>query len=68
MPKTHCPECDAIIVVHQPRDGNRFRCSGCDVELEIVNVDPFEAFYPFVEEWDENWDPEWDDDYDESDA
>jgi lysine biosynthesis protein LysW len=49
MPKTHCPNCDAVIKMDRPGEGYIIVCLGCGVELEIVNVDPFEL--DFTEDW-----------------
>jgi alpha-aminoadipate carrier protein LysW len=62
MPKTYCPECDAVITIDSPRDGARIKCPDCGVELEIVSSDPLDVFFPYDDDWD-------DDDYDhESDV
>ncbi|MDY6878521.1 MAG: hypothetical protein SWK90_20265 [Chloroflexota bacterium] len=52
MPKTCCPECDAVIRVDYPRDGARVKCPECGVELEVIEADPFEVDY-FYEGWDD---------------
>lgn len=49
MTKTRCPNCDTIIKVEKPREGTVIVCPGCGVEMEIVNVDPFEV--EFTEDW-----------------
>jgi lysine biosynthesis protein LysW len=49
MPRTRCPNCDLTIKVQDPREGTIIVCSGCGVELEIVNVDPFEV--DFTDDW-----------------
>lgn len=52
MPKTYCPECEAVISVDNPRDGARIRCTECGGELEVIETDPFEVDY-FDEDWDD---------------
>ena len=65
MPKTYCPECDAIITVEKPRDGAMITCSVCGEELEIISTDPFEVDFPLD---DEDWDDEGEDEEGEPDA
>ena len=57
MPRTYCPECDAVIAMDNPRDGAQLRCSECGVELEVISTDPFEVFFPYDEEWDGDYEP-----------
>jgi lysine biosynthesis protein LysW len=63
MPKTYCPECDAVIGVQDPKIGYQFKCPECDVDLEVTSVDPFDVYFPYED--DENWDEDqggsWDD-------
>lgn len=54
MPRSYCPECDAVISVDNPRDGDQFRCPECNEKLEVVNSDPFEVYYAY--EYEEEWD------------
>jgi lysine biosynthesis protein LysW len=72
MPKTYCPECDAVVSLTNPSVGDRLRCQECDVELEVISADPFDVYFPFDEEEldDEEWSGEdWDDDdYEEEDS
>jgi lysine biosynthesis protein LysW len=56
MPKTHCPNCDAIIEVNKPREGDVIECPKCGVELEVVRTDPF--IVDFLDDWQED---EWED-------
>jgi lysine biosynthesis protein LysW len=53
MPKTYCPECDAIITVEKPRDGAMITCPVCGEELEIISTDPFEVDFPLDDDWDD---------------
>lgn len=55
MPKSYCPNCDAIVSIDNPRVGAMIRCRECDVELEIISTDPFEVDFPLDEEWDDEW-------------
>lgn len=50
-PKTHCPNCDSVISINQPREGVIVTCPACGVELEIVRIDPFVV--DFTEDWQE---------------
>ena len=56
MPKTRCPNCDIVIKVAKPREGGLINCPGCGVELEIVNVDPFDV--AFSTDWQNDWEEE----------
>lgn len=58
MPKTYCPECDAVININNPRDGAQTRCPECGVELEIISSDPFDVDYVYDDDWgdDDDWD------------
>jgi lysine biosynthesis protein LysW len=58
MPKTYCPECDAVISVDNPRVGAMIVCRECGKELEIIDTDPFEVDFPFDDDWDDDWDDE----------
>jgi lysine biosynthesis protein LysW len=65
MPKTYCPECDAVISVDDPREGAMVTCGECNTELEIISVSPFEVDFPL--DFDDDWDDDWDEDEDEED-
>jgi alpha-aminoadipate carrier protein LysW len=58
MSKTYCPECDAVISVAEPREGDLIRCPECGVELEIIDTDPFDVDFPLDDDWDDEWDEE----------
>ena len=60
MPKTYCPNCDAVISVNSPREGAKVTCGECGTELEIISTNPFEVDFPldYGEDWD---DDEWED-------
>ncbi len=60
MPKTYCPDCDAVISVDDPREGAMIKCPECDMELEIISLDPFEVDFPL--DLDEDGDDDDDDD------
>ncbi len=51
MPKTYCPDCDAVISVDDPREGAMIKCPECDMELEIISTDPFVV--DFTDDWQE---------------
>jgi lysine biosynthesis protein LysW len=51
MPRTRCPYCDAVIKIDKPREGQFITCPGCGVELEVVNTDPLEVDFAFIEDW-----------------
>ena len=59
MHKTYCPSCDAIVSVEKPRIGAMVTCRECDMELEIISIDPFEVDFPL--DYDEDWDDDWED-------
>jgi lysine biosynthesis protein LysW len=46
MPKTYCPDCDAVISVDDPRVGAMVTCRDYGTELEVISTDPFEVDYP----------------------
>jgi lysine biosynthesis protein LysW len=56
MPKTYCPDCDAVINKDNPQVGAMITCSRCQTELEIISTDPFEVDFPL------DYDDEWEDD------
>lgn len=47
MPSTNCPNCDTrVFIGSKAEEGDIFLCPGCDIDLELVWVDPPElAFY-----------------------
>jgi lysine biosynthesis protein LysW len=55
MPKTYCPNCDAVLSIENPRMGAMVRCRECDTELEVISINPFEVDFP----------PDYDEDDDE---
>ena len=63
MPRTYCPNCDADIVVENPKMGAMVTCSECDTELEIISTKPFEVDYPL--DYDEDWDDDWEEEEEE---
>jgi alpha-aminoadipate carrier protein LysW len=57
-----CPDCDAEINLGaDPRLGQKITCPNCEVELEVVSLDPLELNWDVSESEDE-WDDDWDDD------
>jgi alpha-aminoadipate carrier protein LysW len=54
MPKTYCPNCDAIVSVENLREGASITCHECGTELEVISTNPFEVDYPL--DYDEDWD------------
>ena len=52
MTTTHCPECDAVIVIAKPQYGAEITCRACGEELEIISTNPFEVDYPLDDDWD----------------
>jgi lysine biosynthesis protein LysW len=56
MPKTYCPDCDAVINEADPQVGAMITCRECYTELEIISSDPFEVDFPL------DYDEEWEDD------
>mgnify|MGYP006302499887 CR=1 FL=1 len=62
MPKTYCPNCDAVISIEKPREGAKARCQECEMDLEVISTNPFEVDFPL--DYDEDWE---DDDYEDED-
>lgn len=67
MPKTYCPDCDAVIIMDKPELDVQFRCPECAVPLEVISIDPFDVDYSsddddWSERASEDWDMDWDDD------
>jgi lysine biosynthesis protein LysW len=61
MPKTYCPDCDAVISVDDPRVDATITCRECGTKLEIISTNPFEVDFPldYVEDWgDDDWEEE----------
>ncbi|HET90402.1 MAG TPA: lysine biosynthesis protein LysW [Chloroflexi bacterium] len=59
MPKTTCIECDAVIRVDDPVEGDIIVCPECGVELEIIDIDPLDVDYPLDDDWEEDdWEDE----------
>ena len=46
MPRTYCPNCDAVISVDNPREGTTVTCRECGTELEIISTNPFGVDFP----------------------
>lgn len=57
MPKTNCPDCEAVISMDDPREGAKVTCRECGTELEVISVSPFEVDYPL--DYDEGRDDDW---------
>lgn len=57
-----CPECDRRIDLRShPRKGQLVTCPSCGAELEVINVDPLELDWAYVEpeeDWEEDWEEE----------
>lgn len=57
-----CPDCDAEVNLGaDPRLGQKITCPNCEVELEVVSLDPLELNWD-VSESDDEWDDDWEDD------
>jgi alpha-aminoadipate carrier protein LysW len=50
---THCPECDAEIVLEDVLIGEIIVCSDCGVDLEVVQLNPLTLELAPMEE--EDW-------------
>ena len=50
MPKTYCPECEAVISVRNPHEGDKISCRECDTKLEVISVRPFYVDYPYEDD------------------
>jgi lysine biosynthesis protein LysW len=63
-----CPDCDAEIDLGaEPRLGQKITCPNCEVELEVVNLDPLELNWDVNESDDEEWDDDWEEEEGEDD-
>jgi lysine biosynthesis protein LysW len=75
-----CPDCDEEIDLGpSPKEGQKVTCPSCDVELEVISVDPLELGWDLEtfdddgddddDDWDDDdgMDDDWDDDDDEED-
>lgn len=58
MMGTFCPDCDEEITFNpHPRLGHKLTCPHCDVELEVISVDPLELDWAY--DWsEEDWEDE----------
>jgi len=60
-----CLECEVPFALSfQPVEGQIITCPSCEIELEIVSVEPLEVDF-YLEDWDEEEDEDWDDDDDD---
>jgi len=60
-----CPDCGRKIELRShPRLGEEVICPHCDAELEVVDLDPLELDWAYIEPAD---DDDWDDDDDDED-
>ena len=67
MPYATCPSCDENVNLSAKlRVGDMVRCRSCGEELEVVDTDPYELDWPYLEddEGDDD-DDDWDDDDDD---
>jgi len=62
-----CIDCDEPIYLEsKPKIGQIITCSNCDAQLEVIDIDPIELDWAYLEpEEDEDWD--WEDDDDDED-
>jgi alpha-aminoadipate carrier protein LysW len=58
MSGAFCPDCDKEITFNpHPRLGQKLTCPQCDVELEVISVDPPELDWAY--DWsEEDWEDE----------
>ena len=65
MPYATCPSCDENVQVSpKAREGDMVRCRSCSEQLEVIDTDPYELDWPYVD-GDGNDDDDDDDDDDE---
>ena len=61
MISAFCPDCDEEMTFNpHPRLGQKVICPHCDVELEVISVDPLELDWAYdwsEDEWD-GWEDE----------
>jgi hypothetical protein len=53
MGMAYCPECDTIVTVLSPREGDLVTCHICGTRTMVINTDPFELDYVCQDEWDD---------------
>jgi alpha-aminoadipate carrier protein LysW len=61
MPKTYCPNCDAVVTTDKPQEGATITCQECGTQLEIISTNPFEVDFP-LDYFDDDYDDDWDED------
>ena len=62
MPFAYCPSCDDHISLRNPRIGQKLFCPHCDIEVEIIGIDPLHLDWAYDSSYDEDWAEEEDDD------
>ena len=73
MATAFCLDCGySVSLGSQPMEGQMITCPNCDASLEVINLDPLELDWAFLEpavdkeEWD--WEAEWDKDWEKEEA
>lgn len=51
--ETNCPECDALLSLIDPLEGEIVPCPDCGVELEVISLDPL--ILEMAPEVEEDW-------------
>lgn len=44
-----CPDCGQALELENPEEGQRFSCPNCRAKLEVLNVEPLELDWVYVE-------------------
>ena len=65
MMKATCPDCGADVFSLNPQVGQSLRCKECDMQLEVIDDDPFEVDYFGFDDWESDDDDDDDEEEDE---
>jgi hypothetical protein len=72
--KAICPSCgEWVKLPDHPKIGQKITCLECEADLEVIEVNPVELDWAYIEgelddeDWDEDEDEDWDDEEDDWD-
>ena len=61
MATAYCPECEQKVKLGaEPAEGQRVTCLNCGTILEVINLEPLELDWAYVEPADDEQDWDWD--------
>jgi len=60
-----CPDCDRKIALNPAKVGQLLTCPHCDVQLEVISVDPLEFDWAYDWTWEEEDEEDQEDDDEE---